>query len=299
MNIDGTVKSGCEKGTREGPLLPIRISDEMWEVLLWGCEPDTEIGFDSIEWAGFEENLLKPLDKLGIIVGVEEIPKELFPEGIDESFAVGWIQIFGAITDFVRQKKVPSEGDIHQLIMQRNNCTIKSVGHYDPRYHSHFLNNGGRVKWAMKAVFQHATNIDMLGDTVKLIVEESTKWNDTDQFFKECVANLESARIAFLGLDETGVRLNYDSTGNENWPVVEKRETPYGLVYVAEGWWQGRFGYYDDDEIIMSSLKEDDEDAPAKWCAIVYFGVPLFGRYWRIPHSQLRQPPFDGAFTSC
>jgi len=54
----------------------------------------------------------------------------------------------------------------------------------------------------------------------------------------------------------------------------------WGLVYIPS---EGRFGYY------------DDEDGGS----IVYFGAPLSGDGpYVYPRSSLRQPPFDGEYTS-
>ena len=79
-----------------------------------------------------------------------------------------------------------------------------------------------------------------------------------------------------------GCKLDYSTDGWQRWPVAE--EGDYGLVYVAEGEFRGKFGYYDDDE---------DEDE-----AIVYFGPPLIGDCYTLCLSNLRKPPFKGEFQA-
>lgn len=61
-----------------------------------------------------------------------------------------------------------------------------------------------------------------------------------------------------------------------SWPKVQRGD--WGYVYICGGSFQGRFGYYDDDE---------DE-------ALVYFGAPLLGDGpYEIPLKYLRDPPAE------
>ena len=73
----------------------------------------------------------------------------------------------------------------------------------------------------------------------------------------------------------------YSSAGWQQWPRVAFGD--WGFVYIAGGPFEGRFGYY------------DDEDGDA----LVYFGAPLTGDGpYKIPHQHLRKPPFTGKYRS-
>ena len=120
-----------------------------------------------------------------------------------------------------------------------------------------------------------------------LVVQLAAQYGRTEGAIRARLKHMDDpTHAAYMGvrvispprLQHTGSQ--HSTEGWQSWPIVESGD--WGLIYIPS---ERRFGYYEDEE-------SENE-------AIVYFGAPLTGDGpYVYPRGYLRQPPFDGEFTS-
>lgn len=157
----------------------------------------------------FEENGPTPFStccsRFGGIDHINYIPPDILraknPNGLYESFAIGWRMVWVAIVSLLEMGLVPTKSRVEEEIQR---LCRQNVRNFDWRSWSrHFLDKGGKIEYALDALLVQTSNVISKGD-------DGWEYYDCeDEFEALCKTpfdeSFDLARVKILGLNDENV----------------------------------------------------------------------------------------------
>lgn len=168
----------------------------------YSCLDNLHVGFR------FEENGPTPFSTCcSRFVGIDHInyiPPDILraknPNGLYESFAIGWRIVWAAIVSLLEMGLVPTKSRVEEEIQS---LCRQNVRNFDWRSWSHFQSKGGKIEYALDALLVQTSNVISKGD------DGWGYYEYEDEFEALCKTpfdkSFDIARVKILGLNDENV----------------------------------------------------------------------------------------------